>query len=46
MDFTVMRYDQQQKVGAQTKKKNLGRGGFTHLRERDNMYAMTFGGGD
>jgi hypothetical protein len=35
MDSTVMRYDQQHKVGAQTKKKMLGRGGFTHLRERD-----------
>jgi hypothetical protein len=36
MDSTVMRYDQQHKVGAQTKKKLLGQGGFTHLRERDN----------
>ncbi len=37
MDSTVMRYDQQHKVGAQTKNINLlGRGGFTHLRERDN----------
>ena len=37
MDSTVMRYDQQHKVGAQTKKKLLGWGGFTHLRKRDNM---------
>jgi hypothetical protein len=37
MDSTVMQYDQQHKVGALTKKIILlGRGGFTHLRERDN----------
>jgi hypothetical protein len=36
MDSTVMWYDQQHKVGARTKIKLLGRGGFTHLRERDN----------
>ncbi len=38
MDSTVMRYDQQHKVGARTKKKMLGRGGFTHLHEKDNMW--------
>ncbi len=36
MDSTVMWYDQQHKVGARTKKKLLGRGGFTHLHKRDN----------
>jgi hypothetical protein len=39
MDSTVMRYDQQHKVGARTKKKLLGRGGFTYLHKRDNKAA-------
>jgi hypothetical protein len=37
MDSTVMQYDQQHRVGAQTKKNVCpGQGGFTHLHERDN----------
>jgi hypothetical protein len=42
MDSTVLKYDQQHKVGARTKKKMLGRGGFTHLRERDNSFYLDF----
>ncbi len=38
MDSTVMRYDQQHIGGErEPKKKMLGRGGFTHLRERDDI---------
>jgi hypothetical protein len=41
MDSTVMRYDQQHKVGARNKKKLLGWGGFTHLRGRDNILSTS-----
>jgi hypothetical protein len=46
MDSTVMRYDQQHRVGARTKKKLLCRGGFTHLRKRDNIKQTSITGMD
>jgi hypothetical protein len=42
MDSTLMRYDQKHKVGRANQKKMLSRGGFTHLRERDNTQFRQF----